>query len=117
MQDMDAVYRQHFQMVYQYLMSLVHNPDIAEELAQETFCQAVNSITVSYTHLDVYKRQTLGIISFASSLANRISGVSVTFVPFAYRPNLSRSSKSRRLVESCATICSAAVSYTHLAAP
>lgn len=44
MQDMDAVYRQHFQMVYQYLMSLVHNPDIAEELAQETFCQAVNSI-------------------------------------------------------------------------
>lgn len=30
MQDMDAVYRQHFQMVYQYLMSLVHNPDIAE---------------------------------------------------------------------------------------
>ena len=44
MQDMDAVYRLHFQMVYQYLMSLVHNPDIAKELAQETFCQAVNNI-------------------------------------------------------------------------
>lgn len=44
MQDMDAVYRQHFQMVYQYLMSLTHNPDLAEELAQETFCQAVDSI-------------------------------------------------------------------------
>ena len=37
MQDMDAVYRQHFRMVYQYLMSLTHQPDVAEELAQETF--------------------------------------------------------------------------------
>ena len=36
MQDMDAVYRQHFRMVYQYLMSLTHQPDVAEELAQET---------------------------------------------------------------------------------
>ena len=44
MQDMDAVYRQHFRMVYQYLMSLTHQPDVAEELAQETFCQAVSSI-------------------------------------------------------------------------
>mgnify|MGYP000274668040 FL=1 len=35
MQDMDAVYRQHFRMVYQYLMSLTHQPDVAEELAQE----------------------------------------------------------------------------------
>ena len=33
MQDMDAVYRQHFRMVYQYLMSLTHQPDVAEELA------------------------------------------------------------------------------------
>lgn len=30
MQDMDAVYRQHFRMVYQYLMSLTHQPDVAE---------------------------------------------------------------------------------------
>ena len=44
MQDMDAVYRRHFRMVYQYLMSLTHQPDVAEELAQETFCQAVSSI-------------------------------------------------------------------------
>ena len=29
MQDMDAVYRQHFRMVYQYLMSLTHQPDVA----------------------------------------------------------------------------------------
>ena len=35
MQDMDAVYRQHFRMVYQYLMSLTHQPDVAEELAEE----------------------------------------------------------------------------------
>ena len=33
-----------FRMVYQYLMSLTHQPDVAEELAQETFCQAVSSI-------------------------------------------------------------------------
>lgn len=44
MQDMDAVYRKHFHMVYQYLMSLTHNTHIAEELAQETFCQAISSI-------------------------------------------------------------------------
>ena len=44
MQDMDAVYLQHFRMVYQFLMSLTHQPDVAEELAQETFCQAVSSI-------------------------------------------------------------------------
>lgn len=44
MQDMDAVYRQHFHMVYQYLMSLTHNSHVAEELTQETFCQAVSSI-------------------------------------------------------------------------
>lgn len=44
MQDMDAVYQQHFRMVYQYLMSLTHQLDVAEELAQETFCQAVSSI-------------------------------------------------------------------------
>lgn len=44
MQDMDAVYRQHFLHGVQYLMSLTHQPDVAEELAQETFCQAVSSI-------------------------------------------------------------------------
>ena len=44
MQDMDAVYRQHAQTVFKYLMSLTHDADLAEELTQETFYQAVRSI-------------------------------------------------------------------------
>lgn len=41
MQDMDAVYRQHAQTVFKYLMLLTHDADLAEELTQETFYQAV----------------------------------------------------------------------------
>ena len=44
MQDMDAVYRQHAQTVFKYLMLLMHDADLAEELTQETFYQAVRSI-------------------------------------------------------------------------
>lgn len=44
MADMDAVYRQHAQTVYKYLLSQTHDPDLAEELTQETFYQAVRSI-------------------------------------------------------------------------
>ena len=44
MQDMDAVYRQHAQTVLKYLMSLTRDADLAEELTQETFYQAVRSI-------------------------------------------------------------------------
>ena len=44
MQDMDAVYRQHAQTVYKFLLSQCHDADLAEELTQETFYQAVRSI-------------------------------------------------------------------------
>ena len=44
MQDMDAVYRQYSQMVYRYLLSLTRNADLADELTQETFYQAIKSI-------------------------------------------------------------------------
>lgn len=44
MPSMDEVYRAHSQTVYGYLLSLTHNPNIAEELTQETFYQAVKSI-------------------------------------------------------------------------
>ena len=44
MQDMDDVYCQHAQTVFKYLMVLTHEADLAEELTQETFYQAVRSI-------------------------------------------------------------------------
>ena len=43
MQDMDAVYRQHAQTVYKFLLSQCHAPHLAEELTQETFFRAVRS--------------------------------------------------------------------------
>ena len=45
MQDMEQVYRQHFQTVYRYLRFLTAKNDVlAEELCQETFYQAVKSV-------------------------------------------------------------------------
>lgn len=44
MDDMDAIYRNHAQTVYKFLLSKCHDPDLAEELTQETFYQAVRSI-------------------------------------------------------------------------
>ena len=44
MDDMDAVYRSHAQTVYKFLLAQCHDPDLAEELTQETFYQAVRSI-------------------------------------------------------------------------
>lgn len=44
MQSMDEIYRQYAQMVYRYLFSLTRNADLAEELTQETFFQAVRTI-------------------------------------------------------------------------
>ena len=44
MDDMSAIYRQHAQTVYKFLLAQCHDPDLAEELTQETFYQAVRSI-------------------------------------------------------------------------
>ena len=44
MDDMDAVYRAHAQTVYKFLLAQCHDPDLSEELTQETFYQAVRSI-------------------------------------------------------------------------
>lgn len=44
MADMDAIYRQYAQTVYHFLLSLTQNADLAEELTQETFYQAIRSI-------------------------------------------------------------------------
>ena len=44
MDDMSEIYRRHAQTVYKFLLSQTHDPDLAEELTQETFSQAVRSI-------------------------------------------------------------------------
>ena len=44
MDDMNQIYRQHAQTVYKFLLAQCRNPDLAEELTQETFYQAVRSV-------------------------------------------------------------------------
>ena len=44
MEDMQKVYQQHAQTVYKFLLAQCHDPDLAEELTQETFYQAVRSV-------------------------------------------------------------------------
>ncbi len=41
---MEEIYQQYAMTVYRYLFSLVRDSDLAEELTQETFCQAIGSI-------------------------------------------------------------------------
>lgn len=44
MQPMEDIYQQYARTVYRYLFSLIHDSDLAEELTQETFYQAIRSI-------------------------------------------------------------------------
>lgn len=44
MVSIEEAYRRHAQMVYQYLLSLCRQQDIAEELTQETFYQAIRCV-------------------------------------------------------------------------
>ena len=44
MQNMDEIYEECFETVYEYLFCLTHNSDISEELTQETFYRAVKKI-------------------------------------------------------------------------
>ena len=44
MQSMEEIYQAHAKTVYKYLLSKTHNADLAEELTQETFYQAIRSI-------------------------------------------------------------------------
>ena len=44
MQDMEQIYQEYAQTVYKYLLSKTHDPDLAEELTQETFYQALKGI-------------------------------------------------------------------------
>lgn len=42
--DMDAVYREHAQMVYLYLMSLCNDTHLAQDLTEDTFLKAMRTI-------------------------------------------------------------------------
>ncbi len=44
MDSMEQVYIKYARMVYGFLLTKTKNPDLAEELTQETFYQAVKSI-------------------------------------------------------------------------
>ncbi len=44
MEDMEQIYHQHARTVYKFLLAQCRDPDLAEELTQETFYQAVRSI-------------------------------------------------------------------------
>lgn len=44
MQSMDEIYKQYAKTVYRFLLARTHDADLAEELTQETFFQAIRSI-------------------------------------------------------------------------
>lgn len=44
MQSMDEIYQSYAKTVYKYLLTRTQDADLAEELTQETFCQAIRSI-------------------------------------------------------------------------
>lgn len=44
MQSSDTIYQDHGQKVYQFLLGLCQQPDLAEELTQETFYQALKRL-------------------------------------------------------------------------
>ena len=44
MANMEEIYQAHARTVYKFLLSQCHDADLAEELTQETFYQAVRSI-------------------------------------------------------------------------
>jgi len=44
MESVDEIYRKYAKNVYRYLLSICHDPDIAEDVTQEVFYQAVRNI-------------------------------------------------------------------------
>ena len=43
--DIEEYYTQYGKKVYAYLLSICREPDTAQELTQETFCQAIKSLS------------------------------------------------------------------------
>ena len=73
MNDFEKIYSDYFDVVYQYALTLCHNEQWAEEITQEAFFKALKSVDtypVSYTHLDVYKRQ-VSLLRICGKQSNR----------------------------------------------
>ena len=52
--EFDNYYQEYSKKVYLFLMSMCHDPDVAEELTQETFYQAIKSINKFRGECSVY---------------------------------------------------------------
>ena len=50
-EKIDEIYRQNAAMIYKYLWGLTQDSGIAEELTQETFFQAIFSLSISAPHI------------------------------------------------------------------
>lgn len=44
MQEIEQIYEKYYTVIYKYLLCLTKNPDIAEELTQETFYKMIKKI-------------------------------------------------------------------------
>ena len=60
MLDLDALYREHADTVYRYLMVRTNSADLSEELTQETFFQAVRAVD-SYDESCKFSTWLIGI--------------------------------------------------------
>ena len=49
----EDLYEQHAQLVNRYLFSLCRDADLAEELCQETFCQAAHADAADPDKMDI----------------------------------------------------------------
>lgn len=45
MEDFNEIYKENYQLVYKYLLSLTHSEDLSEELTEETFYKATINIS------------------------------------------------------------------------
>lgn len=43
-QDFEGIYNEHFSTVYHYILGLCHDPDLTEEVTQESFFKAIKNI-------------------------------------------------------------------------
>ena len=76
MEDFSIIYRQSVQKVYHFLLGLTRNPELAEELTEETFYQA-------YLHLDSFREKCAvdtWLCAIAKNLISKSESVTAVFI-------------------------------------